>query len=469
MLSAAAHAASPAEPSPVLELRRKPMIEVVSIGLNNRGRLRIATLVTSAEIRRVDFLLDGELVGSDHKFPFGTVIEAPPETGVNRVEAVAMDGSGQELARDELVLHPEDSTLSVSVSNVRKLAEAGWLEIEAEVRHPPDNGVERVDFYRDDRYVASASNFPYQARFPSSAEDSYVRAVALTRTGALAEGVHLLNALGQTDSVSVRLVELYAMVTNRAGEPVIGLGRESFELLQGDEPRPIERFSEGDSVPLSLALVVDGSGSMHRSMERAKQSAEEFLHNVLDEGDEALLVDFDIRPRLLQGHTEDIETLISRFDEIRARGGSAVYDAILFGSLQLEGRRGRKALVVLTDGLDSDSRITTVECAHLARRAGVPIFALSLRDGTETLPSHRGLALRRLTQTTGGSTHEIRTPEDIGAAYRSIELQLRGQYLLGFSASRALTSDDLDRLAIRVADERLKVRTILGGQVRVMN
>ncbi len=448
-----------------------PLIEIVTTAGGNRDRLRIEALVTTERIRRVDFLLDGELVGRDKRFPFGAAIAAPtPTPGAGaRLEGVAYDGDGRELARDSLRLDPGDPLVDLSLTPVTRLGRNGWLEVGASVDHPPDVDIERVDFYRDERYVASVTAAPYRVRIPATEESGYLRAVALTRGGELVEDVRLLGDPAGADLVSVGLVELYAIVTTRSGTPVRGLSRERFELRQGGLPRAIERFSEGDAVPLSLALVIDGSGSMLESLERAKRSASDFLQATLDRGDEALLVDFDSRPRLLHDRTDDVAGLVASFDDIRSRGGSAVYDAILFAALQLEAAPGRRALVVLTDGLDSGSRISPRKCAAAARLAGVPIFVLALGNTYETTPSHRRLALERLATASGGSWYPIRELSDVGDAYEAIETQLRGQYLLGFSTPAPLSSHELSSLSLDVADDRLIVRTILGGQVRVMD
>jgi Ca-activated chloride channel family protein len=289
------------------------------------------------------------------------------------------------------------------------------------------------------------------------------------------------------------------MVTTRAGTPVTGLPKESFALRRDGRTLAIERFSEGDDVPLDLALVIDGSGSMLDDMERAKRSAADFLLATLDTGDQALLVDFDARPRLLHGATEDVAGLVDRFDDIRSGGGSSIYDAILFAALQLDGATGRRALVVVTDGLDSGSRISPADCADATRHLGVPVFVLSLEGTRQAPPSHQKLKLRDLAVASGGGLFEVFGANDLRSAYEAIETQLRGQYLLGFSVAAPLTASELDSLTLDILDagdiadagqladgglgdrtvdrladrrpsgrssERLVVRTILGGRIR---
>ncbi len=448
----------------------EPAIELVTSAARAEHRLRVDALVTSASIRRVDFLLDGELVQQDKRFPFGALITPPEASGshlAGQLEGIAYDRDGRELARDSVRLEPTTGDVTLSLSPAQPLGSGDWLEVGADVAHPPEVAIERVDFYRDDRYVASVGSAPYRVRIPADEDNGYLRAVALTHSGHLAEDVRLLGDPAGADRVSVGLVELYAMVTTRSGEPVTGLDADRFELRQDGQRRTIERFSEGDAVPLSLALVIDGSGSMLESLGHAKRAAGEFLESTLDEGDEALLVDFDARPRLLHGRTEDVASLVDRFDEIRSRGGSAVYDAILFAALQLEAAPGRRALVVLTDGLDSGSRLSPRNCVEAARRTGVPIFVLALGPGYETTPSHHRLALEQLAVESGGGWYRIRAMDDVPDAYRAIETQLRGQYLLGFSTPSPLSRQELESLTLEVTDDRLTVRTILGGQVRV--
>jgi len=293
--------------------------------------------------------------------------------------------------------------------------------------------------------------------------------VAHLQGGGFAEGVRLLEEGAVGDVMAVNLVEIYAMVSDRRGRPVTLLERADFTLHEGGRSRPPERFAIGDDVPLSVALVLDRSGSMFSSMGRAKQAARMFLRQALDEHDSALLVDFASRPRLLRDRTDDIDDLLRQFDAISSQGGSAVYDALLFSLLRLEATPGRKALIVLTDGLDSGSRSTIDECTTLARRSGVPIFVISMGDQLEHRPSHRTFALQRLAERSGGRVYTVDSESDVAAAYREIDQQLRGQYLLAFSTAAALGAAELDSLRLTVSDDRLRVRTLLGGQIQIMD
>lgn len=449
------------------ESRPAPRIEILPPSPRPSGRLRVETLVTSSEIRRVEFLLDGELVDEDRRFPFTTTLDEPLYRGRERLEAVGLSRRGTELARDVVVLAPAGDRLAVEIAAIRPLASRGWMEVTADVRLPPGSTLDRLDFYRGPRYVGSVQSLPHRLRIPRCERAGYLRAVALTRDGRMAESVRLMDDAGVADALSVSLVEIYAMVSDRKGRPVEGLARSAFELLHDGTPRPIERFAEGDEVPLSLALVIDSSGSMYASMDRAKRSARRFLAEVLDPGDRALLVDFDHHPRLLVEATGEVDRLITHFDAIESDGASAVYDGIAFALLELERAAGRKALVVITDGRDSGSRLNATECARLARRSGVPIFVLRHDRDSGLLPSHHRLTLARLADETGGTLTDVRSGTQLDAAYTAIERQLRGQYLLAFEADATLSTSELEALTVRVADERLRVRTILGGRVRL--
>jgi Ca-activated chloride channel family protein len=441
-------------------------IEIVSTPLGANGR-RIRTLVTSRRVRQVDFLLDGARFASDQRFPFNAEIKDIEDA--SRLQALAFDAEGAEIARAEVELDSLSIDLAVTISDVQPVEGTGWLEVSVKVRHSSAASVARVDFYRGDHFAASTTQAPFRALIPQEDGSPFLRAVAHLEEGGWAEGVHVLGSQGVADELAVNLVEIYAMVSDQRGVPVTGLGAADFQVLQGNEPRPLERFSIGDDVPLSVALVIDGSASMFDVLEEAKAAARLFLERALDQGDGALMLDFDLRPRLLQPRTSNVEELIERFSMIESRGGSAIYDAIIFGLLQLQKAPGRRALIILTDGLDSSSQFRPEECVDFARRTGVPIFAISMGQRLDIKPSHRTYALRQLTEKTGGRVYEISKLDQIAAAYNEINLQLRGQYLLGFAASGELSTTELDDLFVRIPNSKFSVRTILGGQLQLMN
>lgn len=447
----------------------EPILEIVPPRAVATQQARIQTIVTSERIERVDFLLDGRVVDSDRKAPFSSRIDARMLTRAQHLEAIAFDGEGIELTRDQLPLDDFTTRLEISIPVLRELGNTDWWEVAAEVEHSLADSIDRVDFYRDDHFTASTRQAPFRARIPRDEDSAYLRAVAHLSDGGFAEGVRMLGSEAIEDATAVNLVEIYAMVSDRRGRPVTRLERDDFTLHEGDSARLPERFAVGDDVPLAVGLVLDRSGSMFSSMGRAKQAARVFLQQALDEHDRALLVDFASRPRLLQRQTGDVDRLLSRFDVIRSRGGSAVYDAVLFTLLRLESTPGRKALIVLTDGLDSGSQVTVDECAALARRAGVPIFVVSMGDRLEHRPSHRTFALDRLAEQSGGHVYTVADESAIEVAYAEIDQQLRGQYLLAFSTEAALAAAELDALRLSVSDERLRVRTILGGQIQIMD
>lgn len=445
---------------------QEPLIEIVPPTKLTGSKTIIRTLVTSRDIRQVDFLIDGRPVGTDRRFPFSLEIAARAREGARRLEVVALDLEGRELDRDELRLDPAPTDLGILISKIQSLGSTDWLEVTAEVRHSPTTSIERVDFYRGDHFAASTTRQPFRAVILNE-EGSYLRAVVHLRGGDWAEGVRLLSSLGVADEVAVNLVQLYAMVSNRRGTPVIGLTQSDFLVTRADRPVPLERFSIGDEVPLSLALVIDASGSMQKILGKAKAAARLFLEKALDQGDEALLIDFALRPRLLQQRTGDVDELIAHFSDIESRGGSSIHDAIVFGLIQLQASSGRRALIVLTDGLDSSSQVLPEDCIALARLSGVPIFALTMGGKLGNRPSHRTHALRRMTERTGGRVYEISDVQEIHEAYREINLQLRGQYLLSFAAETMLSPAELDELDVQMVQRRLVVRFILGGQLQL--
>jgi Ca-activated chloride channel family protein len=444
----------------------EPLIELVPLRATAGETQRVLTLVTSEAIQRVQFRVDGQPVSSDRSFPFTARIDGVHLSAGAVLEVVALDADGEEIAHDSLCIDAARFPTRVDISEIREISSTSWIEVAAQVEHPEAASIERVDFYLGDRFAASTRRSPFRARIPKAEDGSFVRAVAHLPDGTYTEGVRVLSSPEVADATSVHMLEIYAMVNDRRGRPVTDLGLSDFELFDGSRRLAPDRFSIGDDVPLSIGLVIDSSGSMLTAMGDAKDAARLFLDQALDERDRAFLVDFDARPRLLQSLTDDVEGLVSRFDEIRSHGASAVRDAVLFSLLHLEAAPGRKALIVLSDGLDSSSIVSVEDCWTVARRSGVPVFIIALGERLERTPTHQTFSMQRLAERSGGAVYTVSGTDDIARVYRQIDLQLRGQYLLGFSTETALTLDQLDALRLTVAEDHLQVRAILGGQLR---
>jgi Ca-activated chloride channel family protein len=276
----------------------------------------------------------------------------------------------------------------------------------------------------------------------------------------------------------VELINVTASVSDASGRFVRGLGKEDFSLYEDGQRQDITHFSAERS-PVSLGVVLDTSDSMDgEKIQAAKAALNRFLFDLLDAQDEIFLYTFDDDPRLVQGWTTDRQTLSRSINRIRTDGATAMYDAVAEAiPLAASGRHQKKAIVLISDGNDTSSRTPLVDLKQLVRESEVLVYAIGIdgegRTGVQPQPrppirmpmpipfpgaprppggrpqiqfpprprtggmaSDRvnSVALRDLTDDSGGRTEIIRTPRDLNPATESIASELSQQYYLGYPA-----------------------------------
>jgi len=323
-----------------------------------------------------------------------------------------------------------------------------------------------VEFYWNEELAATLEEEPYRAELVSDSPGAqdYVRVVAYLDDGSSLEDAVLLDPQSLSELVVVNLVELNVVVSDRHGQVVRGLQPEDFVIKVGGEKRAVDRFALADDVPLILGLVIDTSESMWALMVDTKKAGAQFLGATIGPLDQAFLVDFDTKPRLAQATTGDLLELFSTFNSLEPEGLTAVYDAIIFSMLQFEEAEGRKALVLLTDGDDVQSRYGPRRCVQYGKQLGVPVYILSLAGIQTPRRALRKIDLESVTEGTGGGIFYITQMDQLDEAYAQINEELRSQYILSFSTERALKQDELRKIKVEVAGEELSVRTVVAGQ-----
>jgi Ca-activated chloride channel family protein len=444
------------------------------------GRVRIDALATAPGIDRVVFFLDGQEAGADAAAPFGLELELDPSAGERHLRAEAFDRDGRSLGEDTLTVGAEARPFEVAIRRLDPATAPGadgseGVEVELAVSLPSGARLERVELHHNRTPVARLEAPPFRVRLdlPAPAPEDYLRAVAVLEDGTAVEDARPLAFLVEPDGaarptgagsafgehVEVRLLELYAVATDRRGRQVRGLGPEDFRVLLDGRALPVEHFREAHQVPLALGLLVDSSDSMGPIMEDTREAAARFLERTLAPGDRTFLVDVDTRPRLAHAATGEPAELALSFEGLAVGGDTALYDSIALGLLELRNVPGRRALVVLTDGRDVGSQLDLGRCRRLAGGAGIPVYVLSLGGLAEgrTRPD-RSLRLRAFADETGGRLYPVVSFEDLDRAYEEIESDLRSQYVLGVATGRALTGEELARLEVRAERRGLRVR-----------
>jgi Ca-activated chloride channel family protein len=241
---------------------------------------------------------------------------------------------------------------------------------------------------------------------------------------------------------------------------VAGLQASNFKVFEDGVLQKVESFEYVKNLPLSLGVMVDTSASMLESLPEAEQAALSFLDYSVGPKDRAFTVSFDNEPYLLCKLTNRKQKLSRSLAGLRAEGSTALYDAIIYGLYQFTGVKGKKALVVLTDGKDTASKFDFDTLLEYVRKAGISIYGIGLKiSGAELEVKYR---LNKLAQATGGQTFYIDSAKNLEAVYRQINEELRSQYLLTYYSTNTAGKDAWHKVDVKVEPANLQARTLSG-------
>jgi VWFA-related protein len=321
--------------------------------------------------------------------------------------------------------------------------------------------------------------------------------VGVSRRGLLASAMAFLPAVrlvaADEDNVKfstdVKVVSVLATVRDKKGAIIHNLVKDDFVLQEDGHPQVIKYFSQQSDQPLTLGLLVDTSGSQRRVLSQERDASRTFIQQVLREDkDQTFLIHFDREVELLQDLTPSKKKLEDALDKMtgggqpqlqrhfqgqgggypgggqgggrRGGGGTALYDAVLLGSDELMKKQaGRKAMILLSDGVDNGSKVGIGECIESAQRTNTLVYSILFADknayGNQGPLSGLGgmgrrgggrrppmssnhpdgkKILQRISLETGGGFFEVSDKHPIEKIYSQIEEELRNQYSLGYTS-----------------------------------
>jgi Ca-activated chloride channel family protein len=448
---------------PVLEIL-KPEKKVL------RGRTKFALEVYDPQVARVVYLLDEQQVEEKGRAPFGSRIDLGRSPRRQTLSVVAYDAEGQELGRDSIILNAGTGGFGVQLVQPTVLKGTGPVDVEAAVFTPSGRRLDRVLFFWNNEAIATLFRPPFRQRLviPEDQPLGYIRVVAMLDDGSVVEDVVFMNGPDAGERVEVRLVELNIVVTDRDGRPVRGLEKKDFTIQEEGESQEIAAFSDADDLPITLGMAIDSSASMFVKLPRVQQAARRFLDSSLAEPDRAFVVDFDSQPRLARGTTGDLARVVRAIDRLEAGGSTALWESIVFSLVQLQGVRGRKALVVFSDGADEDEEFPFRSCLSFAKKMGVPIYLILMKhepkekSGLSLWTRSFGSRVDRLMGAVGGRVFYAKDYPNLDLVYDEIEEELRSQYLLAYYPKDTLPGDAWRNVSVEVTKKGLTPRSLSG-------
>jgi VWFA-related protein len=284
----------------------------------------------------------------------------------------------------------------------------------------------------------------------------------------------------QTLKIQTNLVNVFATVRDKKNGIISDLTQDNFKIYEDGMEQKVAFFSKDVNLPITLAILVDTSGSMEAILGAEQDAASRFIHTVMRKKDEAVVISFDFDINLLADFTEDpsvLERAIRR-TEISAvssggvvtpgtvpqgsNGGTDLYDAVYLAAHdELATEAGRKAIIVLSDAEDTGSKVNLEGSIEAAQRADAVIHFLRLSD--EPFYFRGGLGYggasvaRKMADETGGREIEVRNDKNLEAAFNLISEELRSQYVLGYYPTNTKRDGAFRKIKVEVTRSDTKI------------
>jgi Ca-activated chloride channel family protein len=252
----------------------------------------------------------------------------------------------------------------------------------------------------------------------------------------------------------VDLVELYVSVVDAQGEPVRGLLRDDFEVREDGVPQTVSVFSDGGA-PLSLALAIDRSFSVEGARLSVMKTAAVQLLARLQPDAQVLLLGIGSQVDELAPLGVERGPQLSALGSLSAFGSTSLHDAILIAVDRIQAGRGRRALLLLSDGEDRYSKASAGEVLEHVRTRDVLVFPVAV--GAAATPLFRDIS-----DATGGRAIAVRDPSRLESALRGLADELSAQYVLGYTPASPAAVREWRRIAVTVARKGVTVRTRQG-------
>jgi VWFA-related protein len=301
----------------------------------------------------------------------------------------------------------------------------------------------------------------------------------------LAIGASLGMAQEEPIKVDVNLVNVLCAVRNKSGGLIGNLEKSDFKIYEDGKEQEIKNFTRETDLPLTIGLLVDTSKSQERLIDIEKRAAYQFFSKVLRQKDEAFLMQFGAEAELLQDSTNSPRLLQKGLDELRLsvplgglhpgpvptmqnQAGTILYDATyLAANEKLRGEVGRKAIVLITDGVDTGSKVSRDKSIEAAQKADSIVYSIYYVDraayGFGTFGGGGGEGeLRRMSSETGGQVFKVEKNHTLDDIFQEIQEEMRSQYAITYQPPNPKRDGSYHKIDIKVAGKDYRVQARKG-------
>ncbi len=428
------------------------------------GLLRIACDVKEP-VKRVEFYLDDKKILIRNRAPYTVEVDLGKIPKKQTLKVLGYDVQGNFVDADAWAINEKDARLAVRILELPKQKSADdTVELKVALQSIAGGAAKKLQLWLDDTMLKEWTEPPFTVYVPVAKiqKATLMRATATDADGKEFTDLKLLKGESRfMTKVEVNLVELPVSVLDSSGHLVKGLPREEFTVFEDGVKQDLTSFEFAESLPLSLGIVIDGSGSMTEAMPLVHQAATEFAQKLVSkEKDQGFVIEFRERPTLLASLTHKSTDLERAIAETRASGGTALYDAVVMALYQFRALPGRKAIVVLTDGDDNHSWTDYGTLRRYARAAGVPVYFIGL--GLSMLDFGIKSKMTELAVDTGAEAYFIGKAAALAEVYGKIEMELRSQYFLRYLTNSSKGENQFRAIEVKLANPKLRAKTIRG-------
>jgi Ca-activated chloride channel family protein len=414
-------------------------------------------------VKRVEFWVEGKKVLARNAPPYNAELDLGTLPKRVEVRAVGYDAQGRYVDADAFVVNERDTPLELKIT--RTQTPDGLSHFKLSIQNPKNTSIKNVVLYAGDQKLHEWMRPPYALSIPTArlAGQEFVRASAFDETGYEASDLLFLSGDRYIEEMEVNVVELPVTVTDPAGLPIANLTQQNFTVLENDKRKELSSFNFAANLPISVGVLLDHSGSMEKRMTDAKTAAVDFFKSILRKDDRAFIAAFASDPSKNAPFVSEVATLEAQVNAIPdAAGGTSLYDAIVTGLYRFRNLQGRKALIIITDGEDTTSRLPFDDMLKYARAARVPLYFIGIGFGFGPGAIGGPAKMRALAAETGGVAHLIRNTKQLAETYKAIEQDLRSQYLLSYHTESSKKDQAYRTIEVKVERPDARVRTIRG-------
>lgn len=420
--------------------------------------LFIVEVEAKPPVQRVEFWVEGKKIFTKNAAPYRMELDLGKLPRRVEVRAIGYDKTGRYVDADAWIVNERENPLELKITNTTTADQVSHLKVSVQNRGGSQLGP--LELFIDDRKVMTWQRPPYAIDLASAQLKNarFIRATVKSSEGIEASDLLFLDGSTFMEEIDVNLVELPVSANDERGNAIVDLKAEEFEIFENGKRQKLASSAFSQSLPLSVGLLIDHSGSMKPRIEPARQAALSFFTLIMRPEDRAFFGGFSWQTQIVSPFVSDVATLGAQVNAMpEPEGATALYDAIVSGLYRFRGVQGRKALVIVTDGEDTASRIDYNEMLTYARASRVPLYFIGV-----SIRMMGGGRMKALADETGGRAFFIRNVDQLTKTYEQLDSELRTQYLLRYYTESTKKDQTYRTVEVRTTRPGTRIRTVRG-------